>query len=73
MKRKDIIEFEVGSMEFGGESSTLIGKRKVKMKGGITGQKVKAISQPSMRPDHGYVSLVSVRSSFCFAPSFLHF
>ena len=35
MKRKDIIEFEIGSMEFGGESSTLIGKRKVKMKGGI--------------------------------------
>ena len=33
MKRKDIIEFEIGSMEFGGESSTLIGKRKVKMKG----------------------------------------
>ena len=32
MKRKDIIEFEIGSMEFGGESSTLIGKRKVKMK-----------------------------------------
>jgi hypothetical protein len=30
------------------------------------------LSQPSMRPDHGYVSLVSVRSSFCFAPSFLH-
>jgi hypothetical protein len=29
------------------------------------------LSQPSMRPDHGYVSLVSVRSSFCFAPSFL--
>ena len=44
MKRKDIIEFEIGSMEFGGESSTLIGKRKVKMKGGITGQKVKAMS-----------------------------
>jgi hypothetical protein len=30
------------------------------------------LSQPSMRPDHGYVSLVSVRSSFCFLPSFLH-
>jgi hypothetical protein len=28
------------------------------------------LSQPSMRPDHGYVSLVSVRSSFCFALSF---
>ena len=31
------------------------------------------LSQPSMRPDHGYVSLVSVRSSSCFAPSFLCF
>jgi hypothetical protein len=30
-----------------------------------------ALSQPVMRPDRGYVSLVSVRSSFCFAPSFL--
>jgi hypothetical protein len=29
------------------------------------------LSQPLMRPDHWYVSLVSVRSSFCFAPSFL--
>jgi hypothetical protein len=29
------------------------------------------LSQPSMRPDHGHVSLVSVRSSFYFAPSFL--
>jgi hypothetical protein len=27
--------------------------------------------QPAMRPDRGYVSLVSVRSSFCFAPSSL--
>jgi hypothetical protein len=30
-----------------------------------------ALSQPVMRPDRGYVSLVSVRSSFCFAPSSL--
>jgi hypothetical protein len=29
------------------------------------------LSQPPMCPDHGYVSLVSVRSSFCFAPCFL--
>jgi hypothetical protein len=29
------------------------------------------LSQPPMRPDHGYVSLVSVRSSFCFASCFL--
>jgi hypothetical protein len=32
---------------------------------------VGALSQPVMRPDRGYVSLVSVRSFFCFAPSFL--
>jgi hypothetical protein len=32
-----------------------------------------ALSQPPMRPDHGYVSLVSVRSSFCFAPCFYIF
>jgi hypothetical protein len=30
-----------------------------------------ALSQPAMRPDRGYVSLVSVRSSFCFASSSL--
>jgi hypothetical protein len=30
-----------------------------------------ALSQPTMCPDHGYVCLVSVRSSFCFAPSSL--
>jgi hypothetical protein len=29
------------------------------------------LSQPAMCPDHGYVSLVSVRSSFCSASSFL--
>jgi hypothetical protein len=29
------------------------------------------LSQPPMRPDHGYVSLVSVRLSFCFARCFL--
>jgi hypothetical protein len=28
-----------------------------------------ALNQPTMCPDRGYVSLVSVRSSFCFAPS----
>jgi hypothetical protein len=29
------------------------------------------LDQPPMRPDHGYVSLVSVRPFFCFAPCFL--
>jgi hypothetical protein len=28
-----------------------------------------ALTQPAMRPDHGYVSLVSARSFFCFALS----
>ena len=30
-----------------------------------------ALSQLAMRPDRGYVSLVSARSFFCFAPSSL--
>ena len=59
MKRRDIIEFEVGSMEFGGESSTLIGKRKVKMKGGITGQKVKAIVKKA-RSEKAEVKLLEI-------------
>lgn len=42
MKRKDIIEFEVDKMVFGGTSSTKINDRDINMKGGITGQKVKA-------------------------------
>jgi hypothetical protein len=32
---------------------------------------VGALSQPAMRPDRGYVSLVSVRFFFYFAPSSL--
>jgi hypothetical protein len=31
------------------------------------------LNQPPMRPDHGYVSLVSVRPFFCFVPCFLCF
>ena len=65
MKRKDIIEFEVGSMEFGGESSTLIGKRKVKMKGGITGQKVKAIVKKA-RSEKAEVKLLEVMENSPF-------
>ena len=42
MKKKDIIEFEVDKMEFGGTSVSLLGNREIHMKGGITGQKVKA-------------------------------
>lgn len=42
MKKKDIIEFEVDKMEFGGTSVSLYGNREIHMKGGITGQKVKA-------------------------------
>lgn len=42
MKKKDIIEFEVDKMEFGGTSVSRYGNRDIHMKGGITGQKVKA-------------------------------
>ena len=42
MKRRDIIEFEVGKMECGGTSVSMLGNREIHMKGGITGQKVKA-------------------------------
>lgn len=42
MKRRDIIEFEVDKMEFGGTSVSRLGNRDIYMKGGITGQKVKA-------------------------------
>jgi hypothetical protein len=31
------------------------------------------LNQPPMRPDHGYVSLVSVRPFLCFVPCFLRF
>ncbi|GAA0709922.1 23S rRNA (uracil(1939)-C(5))-methyltransferase RlmD [Paraclostridium ghonii] len=42
MKRRDIIEFEIDKMEFGGTSISRLGNRDIYMKGGITGQKVKA-------------------------------
>ena len=42
MNKKDIIEFEVDKMEFGGTSVSMYGNREIHMKGGITGQKVKA-------------------------------
>ncbi|CEH35797.1 23S rRNA (uracil(1939)-C(5))-methyltransferase RlmD [Romboutsia lituseburensis] len=42
MKKKDIIEFEVDKMEFGGTSVSMLGNREIHMKGGITGQKIKA-------------------------------
>lgn len=42
MKKKDIIEFEVDKMEFGGTSVSMYGNREIHMKGGISGQKVKA-------------------------------
>lgn len=43
MKRKDIIEFEIDKMEFGGNSVSTYEGKEVHMKGGITGQKVKAV------------------------------
>ena len=42
MKKRDIIEFEIVKMEFGGVSISQYGDRRIKMKGGIKGQKVKA-------------------------------
>ena len=48
VKRREIIEFEVGKMEFGGTSSTIIGKRNVQMKGGITGRKISTRNRTSM-------------------------
>ena len=42
MKKRDIIEFEIGTMEFGGATTSYYGDRRIKMKGGITGQKIKA-------------------------------
>ena len=43
MKRKDIIEFEIDKMEFGGTSVSTYEGKEIHMKGGITGQKVKAV------------------------------
>ncbi|HBG7105815.1 TPA: 23S rRNA (uracil(1939)-C(5))-methyltransferase RlmD [Clostridioides difficile] len=42
VKKKDVIEFEVDKMEFGGTSLSQIGDRVIHMKGGISGQKVRA-------------------------------
>ena len=49
MKKRDIIEFEIGKMEFGGVSISQYGDRRIKMKGGIKGQKVKAAVKRSGR------------------------
>ncbi len=43
MKRKDIIEFVVGDMEFGGITRSDYDGKRIKMKGGLTGQKVRAV------------------------------
>lgn len=46
MKNKQIIEFNIDEMVFGGESLNLTEfDKKVTMKGGIIGQKVKAVIQ----------------------------
>ncbi|WP_032521542.1 class I SAM-dependent RNA methyltransferase, partial [Clostridioides difficile] len=42
VKKKDVIEFEVDKMEFGGTSLSQVGDRVIHMKGGISGQKVRA-------------------------------
>ena len=49
MKRRDIIEFEIDKMEFGGTSVSRLGNRDIYMKGGITGQKVKASVKKTKR------------------------
>ena len=49
MKRRDVIEFEVDKMEFGGTSVSRYGNRDIHMKGGITGQKVKAAVKRTKR------------------------
>jgi hypothetical protein len=54
-------------------STSLSADDLLKRVAGTVGRDAGALSQPAMRPDRGYVSLVSVRSSFCFAPSFLRF
>ena len=59
MKRKDIIEFEVGKMEFGGVSRSIYEDKRIKMKGGITGQKVMAVVKKS-RSDSGEVKLLEL-------------
>jgi hypothetical protein len=41
---------------------------------GIVGRlDASVLNQPPMHPDHGYVSLVSVRPFFYFVQCFLHF
>lgn len=59
MKRKDIIEFEVGKMEFGGISRSIYEDKMIKMKGGITGQKVRAVVKKS-RADSGEVKFLEL-------------
>lgn len=59
MKRKEIIEFEVGKMEFGGNSRSLYEGKRIKMKGGITGQKVKALVKKA-RSDSGEVRMLEL-------------
>lgn len=59
MKRKDIIEFEVGKMEFGGISRSQYDGKRIKMKGGITGQKVKAVVKKS-RSDSAEVKMIEI-------------
>ena len=56
---KDIIEFEVGKMEFGGVSRSTYEDKRIKMKGGITGQKVRAVVKKS-RSDSGEVKLLEL-------------
>ena len=42
MRKKEVLEIKIDGMEFGGKSYSMVGEQKVEMKGGITGQSVKA-------------------------------
>lgn len=59
MKRKDVIELKVGKMEFGGVTRSLYEGKRIKMKGGITGQLVKAVVKKS-RSDSGEVKMLEL-------------
>ena len=59
MKKRDIIEINVDKMEFGGTGVTHVDDKKVEMKGGITGQKVKALIK-KVRKDKAEAKILEV-------------
>jgi hypothetical protein len=68
-KKKSGVDLEGSQMS----STSLSADDLLKRVAGTVGKKdAGALTQPAMRPDHGYVSLVSVRSFFYFALSSSH-